>query len=95
MAISASCLFFLANIVTLEGEVGGIDSDFLIALRLEESDISNAAYGQVGNEASYSVTLFNAQVYKYPKQNGATKTLYDHGFYVGALFIHCCMYWLL
>ena len=28
-ANSASCFFFLANIITLDGDVGGIDSDFL------------------------------------------------------------------
>ena len=64
MAISASCLFLLANIVTLEGEVGGIDSDFLTALRLEESDISTAVYERVSNEASNSVTLLNAQAFE-------------------------------
>lgn len=44
MANSASCLFFLASIVTLDGEDGGFDSGFLPDLRLEESDISTATY---------------------------------------------------
>ena len=44
MANSASCRFFLANMVTLEGELGAVDSDFLTDLRLEESDIFTAIY---------------------------------------------------
>ena len=58
MANSASCLFFLANIVTLDGEVGVIDSNFLADLRLEESDISAATYEQLVTvlvTSSYSI----------------------------------------